>query len=83
MSVKGSVKNIYVVAFPVTDPSPITFSCFKYEEGNKGKGFSKFNSSLIKNEEYVLQMNKIILDILNQIFNENILDNQVKWEYLK
>ena len=27
-------------------------------------------------------MKKIILDTLNEMFNENILDNQVKWEYL-
>ena len=28
-------------------------------------------------------MKKIILDTLNELFNENILDDQVKWEYLK
>ena len=27
-------------------------------------------------------MKKIILDTLNEMFNENILDDQVKWEYL-
>ena len=37
----------------------------------------------IENEEYVLQMKKIILDTLNELFTENILDDQVKWEYLK
>ena len=26
---------------------------------------------------------KIFLDTLNELFNENILDDQVKWEYLK
>ena len=38
---------------------------------------------MIENAEYVLQMKKFILDTLNELFNENILDNQVKWEYLK
>ena len=28
-------------------------------------------------------MKKFILDTLNELFNENILDDQVKWEYLK
>ena len=28
-------------------------------------------------------MKKIILDALNELFNENILDDQVKWEYLE
>ena len=28
-------------------------------------------------------MKKIISDTLNELFNENILDDQVKWEYFK
>ena len=28
-------------------------------------------------------MKKFILDTLNELFTENILDDQVKWEYLK
>ena len=28
-------------------------------------------------------MKKFISDALNELFNENILDDQVKWEYLK
>ena len=28
-------------------------------------------------------MKKIILGTLNELFNENVLDDQVKWEYLK
>ena len=38
---------------------------------------------MIENEEYVHQMKKLISDTLNKRFNENILDDQVKWEYLK
>ena len=38
---------------------------------------------MIENEEYVHQMKKFISDTLNDLFNENILDDQVKWEYLK
>ena len=36
-----------------------------------------------KFQEYVLQMKKFILDNLNEIFNGNILDDQVKWQYVK
>ena len=28
-------------------------------------------------------MKKFISDTLNELFNENVLDDQVKWEYLK
>ena len=78
-----SVKNTDVLASLLTDHSPIIFSCFKNEESNRGRGLWKFNNSLIENEEYVLQMKKFILDTLNELFTENILDDQVKWEYLK
>ena len=33
--------------------------------------------------EFVHQMKKFISDTLNELFSENILDDQVKWEYLK
>ena len=36
-----------------------------------------------KFQEYVLQMKKFILDNLNEISNGNILDDQVKWQYVK
>ena len=78
-----SVKNTDVLASLLTDHSPITFLCFKNEESNRGRGFWKFSKNLIENEEYVLQIEKFILDTLNELFNENILDDQVKWEYLK
>ena len=41
---------------------------------------------MIENEEYVHQMKKRVLDTLNELFNENIpddQDDQVKWECLK
>ena len=38
---------------------------------------------MFENEEYVHQMKKFISDTLNEFFNENILDGQVKWECLK
>ena len=78
-----SVKNTDVLASLLTDHSPITFSYCKNEESNRGRGFWKFNNSLIENGEYVHQMKKFISDTLNELFNENILDDQVNWEYLK
>ena len=74
-----SVKNTYVLASLLTDHSPISFSYCKNEESNRGRGFWKFNNSLIENKEYVQQMK----DTLNEIFNENILHDQIKWEYFK
>ena len=78
-----SIKNIDVLVSFLTDHSPVTFSCLKNEESNRGRGLWKFNYSLIENVEYVLQMKKFLLDTLNELFNENILGDQVIWEYLK
>ena len=77
-SMQVFVKNTDVLASLVTDHSPITFSCLKNEESNRGRGVWKFNNSLIENVEYVLQMKKFILDTLHELFNGNILDDQVK-----
>ena len=77
-SMQVSVKNTDVLASLLTDYLRITFSCFKNEESNRGRGFWKFNNSLIENVEYVLQMKKNFLDTLNEVFIENILDDQVK-----
>ena len=78
-----SVKYTDVLASLLIDHSPITFLYCKNEESNRRRGFWKFNNSLIENEEYVHQMKKLISDTLNELFNENILDDQVNWEYLK
>ena len=82
-SMQVSVKNTDIIASLLTDHSPIKFSYCKYEESNRGRGSWKFNNSLIENEEYVDQMKKFVSVTLNELFNENILNDQVKWEYLK
>ena len=50
-SMQVSVKNTDIIASLLTDHSPITFSFCEYEESNRGRGFRKFNNSLIENEE--------------------------------
>ena len=77
-SMQVSIKNTDVVASLLTDHLAITFSYFTNEESNRGRDFWKFNNSVIETEEYVHQMKKRISDTLNELFNENILDDQVK-----
>ena len=76
---KVSVKNTDVLACLLTEHSRITFLCFKTEESNRVGDFWKFNNILIENKESVLQMEKVVL----VTSNENIIDDQVKWEYFK
>ena len=78
-----SVKNTDILASLLTDHSPIMFSFCENEKSNRGRGLWKFNNSLIENEECVHQIKKFISNTLNKLFNENILDDQVKWGCLK
>ena len=72
-----------ILTFLLTEHSLITFSYFKNEESKRDRDFWKFNKSLIETEKYVHQIKTFISDTLNEFFNENILDDQVKLEYLK
>ena len=49
----------------------------------KDKGLWTFNSSLTLNKEFVQKTREDISTCLNRLEKENILDGQVRWEYLK
>ena len=67
-----------------TDHSPVFCSFSLYDEFKKGKGFWKFNNSLITNTAFVEQMNTFIQDVKNEFSNDlSYLNSQAKWEYLK
>ena len=64
-----SVKNSDdVLASLLTDHSPITFSCFKNEESNRGR--ANLITAWLK-----MNMKKNFLDTSNELSNENILDD--------
>ena len=79
-SVQEAIKSTDILAAFSTDHSPIFISLSK---SNESKGLWKFNNSLISNEDYVKKMKIHISDILNSLHKENIVDDQVIWEYLK
>ena len=49
----------------------------------RGKGLWKFNKFLIKNENYHEQLKKLIKNVLENLDQDNIVDPQFRWEYLK
>ena len=82
-SLQESIKTtITLAAFPA-DHSPITFSLCHLKEFPRGRRLWKFNKSLIKNENYHEQMKKLIKIVLNNLNQDNIVDPQFRWEYLK
>ena len=48
-----------------------------------GKGLRKFNKSLLLNKEYVEKIKKHILLTIKMLDNDDLRDEQVRWEYLK
>ena len=82
-SLQESTKTTDTLAAFSTDHSPITFSLCHLKEFPRGKGLWKFNKSLIKNENYREQMKTLIKHVLDNLDQDNIVDPQFRWEYLK
>ena len=49
----------------------------------KGKDLWKCNSSLLSNKRFVRNMKNHVATTTTFINEENIFDNQMRWEYLK
>ena len=63
------------------DRSPVLFSLSKEKSTIRGKGFWKFNSSLTKDQNYIIEINKLIRNFCTK--NESLFNLQLKWEPLK
>ena len=72
-----------ILASFLSDHSPVFFTSSDSALDTYGKGLWKFNSSLIKNEEYVSAMKKHIMVTIKNFEKENINDDQILWEFLK
>ena len=64
-----------------TDHSPVFFSLSKQKITIRGKGFWKFNSSLTKDQNYIIEIIKLIRNFSNK--NELLFNRQLKQELLK
>ena len=78
-----ATKKTDILAAFSTDHSPIYFSLSKRYHLINGRGLWKFNNSLINNEDFIEKMSLHIKNTWKVFDNENISDDQVKWEYLK
>ena len=63
-----------------TDHSPILFSSNQMSEFSHGKGLWK---GLLLNKEYVEKIKEHILLTIKMLDNDDLRDEQVRWEYLK
>ena len=77
------VKKTDVFASFSTDHPQIFLS---FEKGNsffRGKGLWKLNKCLISDSKYVESMKKHICETSFLLDNQHIIDEQLRWEYLK
>ena len=63
------------------DNSPVLFSLSKEKRIFIVKGFLKFNSSLTKDQNYIIEIKKLIRNFW--IKNEFLFHCQLKWKLLK
>ena len=82
-SLQESIKSADTLAAFSTDHSPITLSLCHLKEFSRGRGLWKFKKSLLENENYREQMKTLIKNVLNNLDQDNIVDPQFRWEYLK
>ena len=52
-------------------------------EFSQEKGLWKFNKSLLLNKEYTVEIKDHILLTIKMLDNDDLRDEQVRWEYLK
>ena len=64
-----------------TDHSPVLFSLSKEKGCLRGKGIWKFNSSLTKDQDYIIEIKKMIRSFCTA--NKSLSNRQLKWILLK
>ena len=78
-----SVKNTDVLVFLLTDLNLLHFLVLTMKKAIEVEAFGNLMTTWLKKKNIFFRWKKNILDTLNEVFNEKILDDQVKWEYLK
>lgn len=81
-SLQDFIGNIDIVSGVKSDHSAITFSFCKQSKDLRGPGFWKFNSQLIEDENYVVEVEKMIGDLDKQK-EKNFQNPNEYWEWLK
>ena len=80
-SLHDMVANVDIVSAIKTDHSAITLQLHKIEEGVKGPGFWKMNTSMLNDAAYVEEVKKKILIWREEA--KEISDKRVIWDWIK
>ena len=80
-SLYDMVGNVEIVSAIKTDHSAITLQLHKIEEGVKGPGFWKMNTSMLNDTVYIDEVKEKIL--IRREEAKEILDKRVVWDWIK
>ena len=78
-----SIHKTDALASFYSDQSSFLFSLDMIKEGQRTNALCKFNSSLLSNKEFDGNIKNHIATTTIFLNKENIVDDQIKWEYLK
>jgi len=80
-SISYAVKKTDIVPGIRSDHSMLIITVESDNSDKRGKGFWKFNASLIKDKEYVAMVKKCIEDTKKE--NKNLVDKSLLWDLIK
>ena len=66
-----------------SDHSCILLQINHFENSEKGSGYWKMNNSLLKDNEYVAQMNSKLIEWKEELGTLQVKDKRVQWELIK
>ena len=75
------VSSVDIVPSACSDHSSVTIKLNLIPDTQKGRGYWKFNSQYLEDEEFVTRMSEILQNTTN--FNNDIEDKRVAWEWIK
>ena len=78
-----SVRHTDILASLSSDHSPILVSLMKSVIPSRGRGLLKLNCSLLNNAKFIEEVKNHIAASLNNFDEENIRNEQIRWELLK
>ena len=73
-------KIVFLPTIEKCDHSPLLLKVDFLKENETGKGYWKFNNSLLQNDAFCLEINQTIESVLRE---NNDIDDMIKWELLK
>jgi len=82
-SLQPFIDKAMIIPAPSTDHSATSITLSSFDEGRRGPSFWKLNNSLLKEEKFINETNKLIDSVITNLKDDNIISPQRIWELIK